>query len=31
LTNRGIIIKEGSVYTIDDPFFKRWIVLRRQI
>jgi hypothetical protein len=31
LTNRGIIIKEGSAYTIDDPFFKRWIILRRQI
>lgn len=31
LTNRGIIIKEGSVYTIDDPFFKRWIILRRQV
>lgn len=31
LTGRGILIKEGSVYTIDDPFFKRWIILRRQI
>lgn len=29
LTNKGIILKEGSVYNIDDPFFKRWIVLRR--
>ena len=29
LTNKGIILKEGSVYIIDDPFFKRWIVLRR--
>lgn len=31
LTSRGIIIKEGPVYTIDDPFFKRWIILRRQV
>jgi hypothetical protein len=31
LTNRGMITKENSVYTIDDPFFKRWIILRRQI
>jgi hypothetical protein len=31
LTQRGILIKEGSVYIIDDPFFKRWIVLRRAI
>lgn len=29
LTHKGIILKEGSVYSIDDPFFKRWIVLRR--
>ena len=29
LTHKGIILKEGSVYNIDDPFFKRWIVLRR--
>jgi len=31
LTNRGLIIKENSVYTIDDPFFKRWIIMRRQV
>jgi AAA+ ATPase superfamily predicted ATPase len=31
LTQKGILIKEGSVYIIDDPFFKRWIVLRRAI
>lgn len=31
LTQRGILIKEGPVYNIDDPFFKRWIVFRRQI
>jgi|WetSurSiteA1Bulk_404760.scaffolds.fasta_scaffold29964_1 uncharacterized protein len=29
LTNKGIILKEGSAYQIDDPFFKRWIVKRR--
>ena len=29
LTHKGIILKEGSVYSIDDPFFTRWIVLRR--
>jgi AAA+ ATPase superfamily predicted ATPase len=29
LGNKGMLIKEGSVYEIDDPFFKRWIVLRR--
>lgn len=29
LTQKGILLKENSVYKIDDPFFKRWIVLRR--
>jgi uncharacterized protein len=29
LTQKGILLKEGSVYSIDDPFFRRWIVLRR--
>ncbi len=29
LTHKGIILKEGSIYSIDDPFFKRWVVLRR--
>ena len=29
LTRKGILLKEGSVYSIDDPFFKRWIVFRR--
>jgi hypothetical protein len=29
LTQKGILLKEGSGYTIDDPFFSRWIVLRR--
>jgi hypothetical protein len=31
LTGRGILIKEGSLYNIDDPFFKRWIVFRRAV
>ena len=31
LTQKCILIKEGSSYTMDDPFFKRWIVLRRKI
>jgi len=31
LTSKGILIKEGSKYSIDDPFFKRWILLRRQL
>jgi hypothetical protein len=31
MVQRGVLIKEGSVYTMDDPFFKRWIVARRQI
>jgi AAA+ ATPase superfamily predicted ATPase len=31
LTHRGILIKEGSVHNIDDPFFKRWIVFRRGV
>lgn len=29
LTQKGILLKQGSVYSIDDPFFTRWIVLRR--
>ena len=31
LAHKGMLIKEGSAYKIDDPFFKRWIVFRRQI
>jgi hypothetical protein len=31
LTHKGLLIKEGSAYQIDDPFFRRWIVFRRQI
>ncbi len=29
LTQKGILLKENSAYKIDDPFFKRWIILRR--
>jgi hypothetical protein len=29
LARKGMLVKEGSVYRIDDPFFKRWIVFRR--
>ena len=29
LTQKGILLKENSLYKIDDPFFKRWIILRR--
>lgn len=31
LTSKGMLVKEGTVYSIDDPFFKRWIILRRQL
>jgi len=31
LVKKGMIIKEGSSYYIDDPFFKRWIQYRRRI
>ena len=31
LVKRGLLIKEGSAYKIDDPFFKRWIIFRRQV
>ncbi len=31
LTRKGLLIKESTTYKIDDPFFKRWIVYRRQI
>jgi len=30
LTAKGMLIKEGSVYKIDDPFLKMWIIRRRQ-
>lgn len=29
LAKKGMLVKEGSEYIIDDPFFKRWIVFRR--
>jgi uncharacterized protein len=31
LVKKGMIIKEGSVCYIDDPFFKRWIQYRRKV
>lgn len=31
LAQRGILIKEGSTYSMDDPFFKRWIIMRRKM
>jgi len=30
LITRGIVIKEEGSYLIDDPFFRRWIVIRRE-
>lgn len=30
LVKKGMIIKEGSAYFIDDPFFRRWIRYRRR-
>ena len=29
MLQRGIVVKQDKAYTIDDPFFRRWIVLRR--
>jgi uncharacterized protein len=29
LNHKGILLKEGSAYSVDDPFFRRWIILRR--
>ena len=31
LVKRGLLIKNGSTYKIDDPFFRRWIIFRRQV
>lgn len=31
LVRKGILIKEGSSYYLDDPFLKRWIIMRRQL
>jgi len=30
LTAKGYLVREKSGYTIDDPFFRRWIVSRRK-
>ena len=30
MVRKGMIIKEGSAYYIDDPFFRRWIKYRRK-
>jgi len=30
LLHKGLIIKENGAYDIDDPFMKRWIVVRRE-
>jgi uncharacterized protein len=31
LVNKGLLVKEGTKYFIDDPFLKRWILFRRQV
>jgi len=31
LAHKGLLIKEGTSYKIDDPFLRRWIVFRRQV
>jgi hypothetical protein len=31
LIAKGMVIKVGTAYFIDDPFFKRWIRMRRKI
>jgi AAA+ ATPase superfamily predicted ATPase len=31
LAQKGLVIKTNSGYELDDPFFKRWIKLRRQL
>ncbi|MGB8489919.1 MAG: ATP-binding protein [Bacteroidales bacterium] len=31
LVSRGLLIKENAIYIIDDPFFKSWILVRREI
>lgn len=31
LVKKGLLIKESKGYKIDDPFFRRWIIYRRQI
>jgi len=31
LVSRGLLLKEKANYSIDDPFFKRWILFRRAV
>jgi AAA+ ATPase superfamily predicted ATPase len=31
LTGKGFLVREKSGYTIDDPFFRRWIIARRKV
>ena len=31
LVSRGLLLKEKANYSIDDPFFKRWILFRREV
>jgi len=31
LVRKGMVIKEGTAYTIDDPFFRRWLRARRNV
>jgi len=31
LIHRGFVIKRDSSYIIDDPFFRKWIVIRREM
>ena len=31
LARKGMLVKEGTAYKVDDPFFKRWIVFRRSV
>ena len=30
LMQKGIVVKDNRTYTIDDPFLKKWIVMRRE-
>ncbi len=31
LVEKGLVIKDGTRYSIDDPFFRRWILFRRNV
>ena len=31
LAGKGLLLKEKGVYCIDDPFFKKWILYRREL